>query len=781
MNTRSRVTRLALAITIVGGAACSSGEGSTARDAARDGGTAARSGTARMADTLAFLVRQSRARPMDNPFLNRERAASIGALLVYQSGSRALNDRHRMADELLRAGKSREAIAMLEAVMRDAGMSLDTAAHIEPTKKQLFDLLAIAWLRLGEQENCLDNPAANKCILPLAGAARHARPEGARGAIARYSQLLRDYPDDRGSQYLLNVAWLAVGGYPDSVPRRWRIPGLAPRAGDPFPLFPNIAANVGVATEGVAGGVSIDDFNGDGLLDLFTTQWGIDDSPHFYVADGKGGYTDRTAEAGLKGITGGLNAVQADYDNDGDLDVLVARGAWTGEAGRFPNSLLRNRGDGTFEDVTFAAGMGTFHPVQAAAWADFDLDGWVDLFLGNENNGSASHPSELYHNNGDGTFTDVAAGVGIALDAFVKGATWGDVNGDGLPDLYTSVFNAPNRLYVNRGGTGIADWRFEERAESAGVAKPIASFPTWFWDYDNDGHDDLLVLSYDLQAPLQDAYARELLHLPLVSMVDGEAHPVEQSKLYRNRGDGTFEDMSRRAGLEGRAIFAMGSNYGDLDNDGWLDFYAGTGNPDLRSVVPNRMFRGVDGRRFEEVTLPGGFGHIQKGHAAAFADLDRDGDQDVFMVIGGAYQGDRFTSALFENPGTAGAAGTAGNAFIALELQGTSANRSAIGARVEVDAVDAKGATRTIRRTVGSGGSFGAGSLLLHVGLGQATAVREVRVRWPDRARTRTTYANLAVGRTYHVTQGVAPVALDRPAVPFRRTPAGAMPAHDHK
>jgi hypothetical protein len=749
--------------------------GSTRSDApAEAAARPARDGSARMADTLAVLRARSLENPLGNPFLNRERAAALRAQAAWQTGAEALNTRHRMADEMLRAGQTREAIAELESLMRDAG---DTGEVFTAQKKPVRDLLAIAYLRLGEQENCRTNPAANVCILPLEGGARHVHQEGARGAIARYTQILRQFPDDHGSRYLLNVAWLAVGGYPDSVPREWLIPKLAPRAGDPFPRFPNVAGDVGLAVTGVAGALSIEDFNRDGLLDVLTTAWGPGDPAHLFLADGRGGYVDRTATSGLKGIVGGLNTVHADYDNDGDVDVLVLRGAWLGEEGNYPNSLLRNRGDGTFEDVTFASGLASFHPTQAGAWADFDLDGDVDLFIGNERNSAdgPSHRSELYRNEGNGTFTEISAAVGIDLDAFVKGVTWGDVNNDGLPDLYVSVFQGENRLYVNHGRDGSRGWRFEERAAAAGVTQPIASFPTWFWDFDNDGWEDLLVLSYDLSAPLHESVAAEFLGLPLTATRDGRTVPIESSRLYRNRGDGTFEDVTRRVGLDGRAIYAMGSNYGDLDNDGWLDFYVGTGNPDLRSIVPNRMFRNVGGRRLEEVTLPGGFGHIQKGHPTAFADLDRDGDEDVFMVLGGAYQGDLATTVLFANPGRTG------NHWITLELEGRTANRSAIGARVEVEVTEAGGATRTIRRHVGTGGSFGSGSLQLHVGLGRATAVRAVRVQWPDSARTRTSYAGLALDRAYHVTQGAPPVALDRPPVPFRGGGQAATPvAHAH-
>ena len=734
-------------------------------------------GTARMADTLSVLNAQAIANPMANPFLSLERADAIQAIVARQSGAEAFGNRYQVAQERLVGGQTREAIAELQSLMRDAGLSEDA---ITREGKPLFDLLALAYLRLGEQENCIGNPAANVCILPLDGAGRHTRQEGAREAIARYTRLLRSFPDDRGSQWLLNLAYMAIGGYPDSIPRPYRIPNLAPPANGAFPRFANVAGDVGLAVTGLAGGLSIEDFNGDGFLDVFTTSWGLKDPVHLFLADGTGRYTDHTPESGLDGIVGGLNTVHADYDNDGDVDILVLRGAWMGEAGKYPNSLLRNRGDGRFDDVTFESGLLSFHPTQTAAWADFNLDGYLDLFIGNESNaasGGPSHPSELYLNNGKGGFTEVSGQVGITLNEFVKGVVWGDVNNDGLPDLYASVLFGKNRLYVNLGGSSMETWRFEERSMTAGVELPMASFPTWFWDFDQDGWEDLLVLSYDVRSSsaLHEAVAREYLGLPVEIEVGGAPVELDHSRLFRNNGNGTFSDVTRQVGLDRKVIYAMGSNFGDLDNDGWLDFYVGTGNPDLRSVIPNRMFRNVQGRRFEEVTLPGGFGHIQKGHGAAFADLDRDGDQDVYMVMGGAYQGDRFTSVLFENPGVSA------NAWISLELEGRTANRSAIGARVEVVTAEANGTERTIWRTVRTGGSFGAGSLTLQVGLGRAARVRELRIRWPDSARTVSTFPDLALNRAYHITQGEAPVRLEQPPVPFRKVPLGAPPAgHQH-
>lgn len=141
-----------------------------------------------------------------------------------------------------------------------------------------------------------------------------------------------------------------------------------------------------------------------------------------------------------------------------------------------------------------------------------------------------------------------------------------------------------------------------------------------------------------------------------------------------------------------------------------------------------------------------------------------------------AYQSDRFASVLFENPGWRD------NKWITLELEGRTANRSAIGARVQLVVADAKGATRTLFRTVNSGGSFGAGPLQLHVGLGLATALREVRVTWPDAARSKTSYTDLAMDHAYHIVQGSAPVMLDRPPVPFRKVTLSPPPdAHQHR
>jgi hypothetical protein len=727
-------------------------------------------GTNRMADTLAAIHARALANPAVDPFMNRARADYLQQTLAAQGGFEP-QGQYLLAQERLAAGQTREAISALEGIVATMKLSTD---HIDPTSKVIYDFLAMSWLRLGEQQNCLTNPAANVCILPLEGQARHTDQEGARNAIRIYTAILRDFPDDLGSRWLLNLSYLAIGGYPDSVPKRHLITGIQPRGDVKFPIHHNIAPVVGLAVDGNAGGLAVEDFNGDGHLDLFMTSWFLDQPVMLFLADGDGGYTAAPNHAGLKGITGGLNVAHADYDNDGDSDVFLMRGAWLGEGGQHPSSLLRNRGDGTFDDVTFDAGLFFLHPTPTAAWSDFDRDGDLDLFVGHESGvatGGASHPSALYRNEGNGRFLELSREVGMSLDAFVKAASWGDVNDDGLPDLYVSVLFAENKLYVNRGAGENGMWRFEERAVSAGVTRPIASFGTWFWDMDQDGRDDIVALSYDVRqsGELHSAVAREYVS---PGKGTGSAPGVEATRIYRNRGDGTFDDVSRAAGLEDKVIFAMGANFGDLDNDGWLDLHLGTGNPDLRSVIPNRMFRGVDGTRFQEVTIEGGFGHIQKGHATAFVDLDRDGDSDTYMVMGGAYQGDRAPNVLFENPGTPA------HGWLSLTLEGTTANRSAIGARIRVDVVGADGAPRAIHRTVNTGGSFGSGTLTQLIGLGTASRISRVTITWPDSARTITTHGGLDLRRSYRIVQGEAAVALERAPVPFAKQGIAAHEKH---
>jgi hypothetical protein len=381
-------------------------------------------------------------------------------------------------------------------------------------------------------------------------------------------------------------------------------------------------------------------------------------------------------------------------------------------------------------------------------WFDFNNDGWLDLFIGNESTPDDVHPCELYRNNGDGTFTECASSAGVANIGFVKAVVSGDFDNDTWPDLFLSRKGMPNVLYRNEGprdsdGGIKSDWKFTDVAQAAGVTEPIVSFPAWFWDYDNDGWLDIFVAGYHIEH-VGDVAADYL----------GFPHSAERARLYRNNRDGTFTDATRKAGLY-KVLHAMGSNFGDLDNDGFLDFYAGTGDPDLATLIPNRMFRNNGGQSFQEVTTAGGFGHLQKGHGVSFGDIDNDGDQDIFEVMGGAYAGDKAYSVLYENPGNT-------NRWIVLKLEGVRSNRSAIGARVKVS-LTAPSGSREIHRTVGSGGSFGCNPLRQEIGLGDSTQIAAVEVFWPVSGKKQT-FGGLEAGRTYHIREG----SPDPTVVPMR-------------
>jgi hypothetical protein len=641
--------------------------------------------------------------------------------------------RQALAEQMLEDGDSRGAIRQLETVRT---LAQANRIRLEPPAVQaLHASLGLAYLRLGEQENCQMRHASSSCIFPLRGNAIHHMTEGAEGAVREFTAALEADPDDLASQWLLNLAYMQLGQYPAGVPPRWLVPESRFASEAPLQRFPDVAPEAGVAVTGHSGGVVMEDLDGDGLLDLMISSSGPGDQLRFFHNNGDGTFSDRTRAAGLEGETGGLNLICADFDNDGHPDVLVLRGAWWGAHGNYPVSLLRNRGDGTFEDVSVHAGLMTLGPTQSAAWADYDNDGWLDLFIGRESTPGNPQHSQLLHNNHDGTFTDVAAASGLDDLGFVKGVAWGDYNNDRRPDLYVSIKGRPNRLFRNDGpGSRPGQWRFTDVTARAGVSAPVESFPTWFFDYDNDGWPDLFVGGYSSGSP-RDVAAFEM----------GKPFDAETPRLYHNNHDGTFSDVTARTHLN-RAILPMGASFGDLDNDGWLDVYLGTGDSLYTSLLPNRMFRNDRGRVFQDVTTAGGFGHLQKGHSVAFGDLENSGNEDVFEEMGGALPGDTFESVLYRNPGGA-------NHWLSLDLEGVRTNRSAIGARIDV-AVREAGALRHIYRTVGYGSSFGGNPLRQHIGIGAATAIDSIEVRWP--AGLDQHFQRVVADRAYRLREGGA-------------------------
>ncbi|AEV99809.1 hypothetical protein A4D02_26015 [Niastella koreensis] len=637
-----------------------------------------------------------------------------------------------LANTLLELGQEDKAIPIFESLIRNL------PPYLIDNKKLVTKSLAIAYLRLGERMNCIYNHTGESCIYPIANKGIHVNKQGAEKAIELYTDLLR-YDGDLESRWLLNIAYMAAGRYPQDVPPNLLI--TLPPADSTVSIkpFTDLSARLSLNVKNMAGGSIVEDFNNDGYVDIVTSSWGLQEGMHYYINNRNGTFTDATATSGLKELTGGLNMVQTDYNNDGLKDIFVLRGAWKGKYGKEPNSLLRNNGDGTFTDVTIAAGLLSFHPTQTATWADFNNDGWLDVFIGNEtSNPEEMHPCEFYLNNRDGTFTEASAKAGCTTIAFVKGVTSGDYNNDGYVDLFISTLNGKKILFKNEGVVnGVC--HFKNVSEEAGLTNNTTStFTTWFWDYDNDGWPDILVCGYEFSRSLAWYAAAEALH----------ANPGNSGHifLFHNKHDGTFEDVSEKTGLN-RIAFAMGGNFGDIDNDGWSDFYLGTGNPQYSSLVPNKLFKNVDGKRFADVTIPARVGNLQKGHGVSFIDLDNDGDQDIYIEMGGAYVGDAYENSLYINPGQNN------NHRLLLSLQGNGSNRAAIGARLKISFTE-NGNKRTVYRDVNSGGSFGANPLMQHIGTGAATTIDEVSILWPGDLTTQV-FTNVPADVLISIKEGV--------------------------
>ena len=619
--------------------------------------------------------------------------------------------------ELLLGGKNRECIKEIEDWIKNENTSYD---ELIMNKLPIMETLGMAYFRLGEANNCLNNHNEYSCILPLLEEGQHKDKIGSKKAIEIFSKIYQRYSIEK-YKWLLNIAHMTIGEYPQGVPKDYFVNYVNNNEKVNFPAFKEIASQIGIDVNGLSGGVCLEDFNNDGMIDIFTTSYGTEDQCTLFFNTGNG-FIDVTNKAGLKGILSGLNSLHADYNNDGYLDILILRGAWLGSSGNHPNSLLRNNGDGTFTDVTKSSGILSFYPTQTASWADVNKDGYLDLFIGNEYN-----PCELFINQGNGKFLEQSKKYNLnQINGFVKGVVFGDINNDQWPDLFVSVLGGKNFLFKNEFGV------FSDISKNAGIEDPSFSFPCWIWDVNNDGFNDIFVASYD---------SRNLSNLnrDFLKEIEGRIVDSEKSKLFINNGDETFKESSVDFNID-ISMYAMGSNFGDIDNDGWLDFYIGNGSPQLASSIPNRMFRNLYGDRFEEVTLTGRFGHIQKGHGVGFADLDNDGDQDLYAVMGGAYEGDTAPNVCFENP-------ISENNWVVFKLIGKSSNRGAIGSLLTVELENG----RKIYRNINTGGSFGSSSLQSEIGLGKSKSIKKLSINWPGGKKQ--VFTNIDLNKKYEVSE----------------------------
>jgi choice-of-anchor B domain-containing protein len=408
-------------------------------------------------------------------------------------------------------------------------------------------------------------------------------------------------------------------------------------------------------------GAAWGDYDGDGDPDLYVTNIGPN---RLYRNDGAGGFSDVTAPP-LDDGDSGRGAAWADFDNDGDLDLFLVNSS-------APNHLFRNDG-GVFADVTEGA-IGVPRTGRSAAWSDFDKDGDLDLYVAN-----FSGSNRLFRNDGGTTFVDVTDEAGASGgDLQGGGAAWGDIDGDGDPDLYLTNFSGPNVVLRNDGGV-FAD----VTAMSGDAGDPSRSVGTAFADYDNDGDLDLYVASRD-----------------------------EPNTLLRNDG-GVFLDVTDDSGPVGVTGTSATVSWADLDKDGALDLFVGS------TLTDCRMYRNRGDGHFHDVTLPL-LGDVGAATSAAWGDYDGDGAPDLYVVRYGE------TNHLFRN------ASNPDLRWLKLHLVGVYSNASAIGARVRVVA---GGLTQT-RELSGGSGYLSQNEMDLLFGLGRAALVDTLEIRWPSGIRS---------------------------------------------
>ncbi len=540
-----------------------------------------------------------------------------------------------------------------------------------------------------------------------------------------------------------------------------RFVDIAASAGLTLPVTYGGKQTNSVILESTGTGAAIFDYDGDGFNDIFIangTTLGPNAAPThslLYRNDGKGHFTEVGQQAGLTRSGWAQGACTGDFDNDGHTDLLVT---YYGH-----NSLYRNLGDGKFVEVTKAAGL----PVDGTRWGsgcaflDYDRDGYLDFVVANyvdldlkdvPKPGSSPNckwqgmavlcgprglplgHNVLYHNNRDGTFTDVSEKAGILAPGgrYGLGVVTADFDGDGWPDIYIACDQTPSLLYRNK-----RDGTFEERGDAAGVA------------YNTDGH-----LQAGMGVAVADYDGNGFLDIAKTNFSG------DRPSLYRSEDGKFFEDVSERAGLGRNQLLGWGIAFLDVDEDGWPDLVMANGHiyPDIdRSPVGETyrqktlLYRNLGDGRFADMTASAGpgFQPPRPARGLATGDLDGDGRPEILIVN----VNDRPALLRNESPRQ--------NA-IAISLAGTKSNRSAIGARCTIEA----GARKQIAEVVGGGSYYSQNSFTLYFGVAKATKVDRIEIRWPN-GETQS-WQDIAVNRTVRITEGQETLAQ----TPFRQPSA---------
>ena len=434
--------------------------------------------------------------------------------------------------------------------------------------------------------------------------------------MRRFTAYLEKRPEDVGVRWLLNVAAMTLGEYPDKVPAKYLIPLEPFQSRIDLGRFPNVAARIGLDPGGnMAGGSILDDFNGDGLIDVFTSTANPTRGARLFVNRGDGTFEDRSQKAGLAGQIAALNCNQADYDNDGDLDVYLMRGGWENA---IRPSLLRNEGDGTFTDVT--AGQWRRHAHRLAVGRLGRLRQRrrprplrrrrVSAASARLRAAPAPHcPSPIRAIAAGSTATTATAPSPTSPSRRAFSTSAGPRVRPGATTTTTAGSTSTSRTRARRTGSTTTTATAPSPTSPRSWASPSRSIAF------RAGSSTTTTTAGKTSSSTA---SRRPSPTPSAA-ISANRPQGERPRLYHNEGSAGFRDVTKEAGLD-RILLVMGSNFGDIDNDGYLDIYLGTGQPAYFYVVPNVMLKNVEGKRFEDVTTSTGTGHLQKGHGISFAD-----------------------------------------------------------------------------------------------------------------------------------------------------------------
>jgi tetratricopeptide (TPR) repeat protein len=620
--------------------------------------------------------------------------------------------------------------------------------------------LGISHMRNGEAENCLsqltgagneahnhaehepkDNHLQQLCSIPLVRF--HDKAESARAAAHIFEKLLDKYDNkNRLYQWLLNFNYMTAGGFPQEVPPKYLINtkfidtfyGDARKAKEAeyaYLSFTDRAHEFGVDTFNAGKGVAVEDFDHDGYLDIVTG--GNFDLVKFYKNDRGQRFIDQTEAAGLGGIKQPFIITAADYDNDGWVDIFFGR--------PFGNyALYRNLGNGKFKDVTAETGLLAAKPADriaatwVAAWSDVDNDGDLDLFLAQWGfkmplvSGLMSKPRM------DSTLFINEGGRFVdrtrefgLIPTVEDNYFIGAAFGDYNGDGYQDLFLSSPLRNTSVLLKNVGGKRFEPTNLIPGDE---GGFVASFLDFNHDGRLDLFWAGFtDAKTSVEQAVFGEHLN----------EYRSGQTRIFIQTEQGQFTE---RTDLFDMPMSTMGSSFGDINNDGCFDFYLGKGTPESWFILPNLMYVGktestrcVD--RLDNVSMLQGFGTIQKGHGIVFADFNNDGEEDIYSSLGGMWPADKWPNQLFINESRLS------NTWVEIRLRGKKTNYYGVGARIKVVARNSKNEEIVRYALIDLRTGFGSSPYLAHVGLMDATRVEQVEVYWPASGCTQTYKAEL--------------------------------------